>query len=37
MMRERAGYEYFEKLKLRYPVKILRADLRRTIPPPVVP
>lgn len=37
MMRERAGYEYFEKLKTRYPVRILRADLRRPIPPPVAP
>lgn len=37
MMRERAGYEYFEKLKVRYPVKILRADLRRAIPAPVAP
>lgn len=37
MMRERAGYEYFEKLKARFPVKILRADLRRTIQAPPAP
>jgi parvulin-like peptidyl-prolyl isomerase len=37
MMRERAGYEYFEKLKARYPVRILRADLRRPVQPPVAP
>jgi hypothetical protein len=37
MMRERAGYEYFEKLKVRFPVKILRADLRRPVTPPATP
>jgi parvulin-like peptidyl-prolyl isomerase len=37
LMRERNGYEYFEKLKARYPVKILRADLRRPITPPAAP
>jgi hypothetical protein len=37
MMRERAGYEYFETLKRRFPVKILRADLKRPIAPPTAP
>src|SRR5262249_48761367 len=37
MMRERMAYEYFEKLKTRYPVKILRADLRRPFTAPVAP
>lgn len=31
---DRAFYDYFQKLKQRYPVRILRADLRIELPPP---
>jgi hypothetical protein len=31
---ERRFYDYFETLKRRYPVRILRADLRTNLPPP---
>jgi hypothetical protein len=36
-MTERAYYEYFEQLEKRYPVSILRADLRTELPAPPAP
>jgi parvulin-like peptidyl-prolyl isomerase len=36
-MAERAFYEYFEQLKKRFPVSILRADLRTELPAPPAP
>ena len=37
MIRERTAYEYFESLKKRFPVRIVRADLNRRLTPPPSP